>query len=142
MGILTDYFAATPAEAAACQEHGPLPTDLPQLAAKWVEPTILLGRLWAAVDGVKYNQRRHHGDEEMLEPSDEEGPWVIRIREECRAAIAGIPDERIPELAAKWSEAEEWMRPEPDWLAKLIPELRAVARAGIGDRAMYVWICL
>ncbi|MCP2322927.1 hypothetical protein HDA40_001434 [Hamadaea flava] len=142
MGILTDYFAATPAEAAACREHGPLPTELPKVAAKWLEPTILLGQLWAAVDGVKYKVNKHHGDDEMLEPADEEGPWIIRIREECRAAIAGIPDERVPALAATWSEAEEWMAPEPDWLEKLIPELRAVARAAVEDRAMYVWICL
>ena len=43
VGILTDYFAATPEEALPCAAHGPLGTDLPMTALKW------------AVDGVDYS---------------------------------------------------------------------------------------
>jgi hypothetical protein len=49
MGILTDYFAATAEEAAACADHGPLDTQLPTAELQWVEPSIILGRLWVCL---------------------------------------------------------------------------------------------
>lgn len=95
VGILTDYFAATPNEALACALSGPFSTDLPKAELKWVEPTIILGSLWAAVDGADYSVDAYSGDDEMVASPDEQGPWVIRIKEACRAALAGIHDDQI-----------------------------------------------
>ena len=89
MGILTDYFAATPDEALACHE----------------------------------------------------GPFLVAVKEGCRAALAGVTDEPIPALAQAWSQADEWFGADPDGLAAIIAMLHDVARAaGENGRTLYVRI--
>jgi hypothetical protein len=142
MGILTDYFAATAEEATACADHGPLDTQLPTAELKWVEPAIILGRLWAAIDGADYDVDSYSGEDHLV-AGDHEGPWLIRIKDACRDALAGIRDDQVTALAETWSTAEEWSGADASSLATIIPDLRDVARAACApDRNLYVWVCL
>ncbi len=142
MGVLTDYFAATPNEAASCATRGPVVTSLPQVALKFVDPAVILGRLWAHIEAVPFSDS-HYGNGELL-TSGEEGPWLTRIKDGCTAAIAAIPDDRLLPIADQWRAAEEWVG---DWdsqgLAGVVVDLRSVARAAVETgRNMYCWMSL
>jgi hypothetical protein len=103
MGIPTDYFSATPDEALACAPDGPFGTDPPTAELKWVEPAIILGRLWVAVDGAEYSVDAYNGIDAPVASPHEPGPWVIRIKEASWDALASIRDDQILVLATVWS---------------------------------------
>ncbi|MET8543268.1 hypothetical protein ABZW03_21850 [Kitasatospora sp. NPDC004799] len=81
-------------------------------------------------------------------PADEDdpwatGPWVTELAAAARDALAGVPDERVPEAVARWAGAEEWHGAEPSDLLPLAEELIALARrARAAGEQLYCWICL
>jgi hypothetical protein len=81
MGMLTDYFAATPEEAMAHAERGPLVPALPYVELKWVEPSILLGLLWAHIAGAEYSLDEFDGEDDMVALQEEHGTCLIRIKD-------------------------------------------------------------
>lgn len=143
MGLLTDYFAATPEQAAACRLEGPSDEELPVASLKLVDPSVLLGKLWAGVAGQPFGPEYYADDGLVGEPLAD-GPWLVKIKPVCRAVLAGISDEeQVRQAAAGWAEAAEWFgAAEPEELVETILKLRQVAlAAGERGQRLYAWVC-
>ncbi|GHJ14982.1 MULTISPECIES: hypothetical protein [unclassified Micromonospora] len=151
MGILCDYFSASTDETAAAVADvlgGPRAASEPGfdvVELKGLEPTVQLGTLEALLTSVDYdvvtrNPRQGkavaiHNDGEVL---------VISLTDELRAALAAASESRLREVAAPWSETEEfWGQAEPSILAEALIELAGLARraATRGER-LYCWVCV
>lgn len=145
MGILTDYFAATPEQALAIGDTGP-GDELAPLRSKFLEPYVLVGALWEVLrHGHLGSPRRDlQAGGERVDGNDDEGPYMIRLEPEFVAELAALPDDRIAAVAAGWVTAEEWMgEPELEVVAQLVGELRRVARQAVADGVdAYCWICV
>ncbi len=145
VGILTEYFAATPERARAAAATGP-DDELDPLRCKNVEPFVLGGALWEAIRAGRLGSPRAglHAGGERIDGHDDEGPYLIRLAPDFVAELAALPDERLRPVAAQWRTAEEWLgEPEVDPLVELVAELRRVARAAGADGLdAYCWMCL
>ncbi|MEV0156659.1 hypothetical protein AB0H57_23435 [Micromonospora sp. NPDC050686] len=145
MGILTDYFAATPEQALAAIDRGP-GDELTPLRAKFLEPFVLGGQLWAAVrhGALDASDDDLSAGGERVDGNDDEGPYLIRLVDDFVAELAALPDDRVDEVATVWAGAGEWMgEPEPGFLVELVHELRRVARRAETDGVgAYCWMCL
>jgi hypothetical protein len=42
------------------------------------------------------------------DPNSPDGPWVVVLDDQGRDALAGIPSDRLPELAERWAGIEEF----------------------------------
>ncbi|MFD8784666.1 hypothetical protein [Kitasatospora sp. NPDC059599] len=176
MGVLTDYFRAPDAAAVvrALQLTGGGRPDFDDgtgsgsgagsgsgsgfdgVAAKRVDPAIVLGRLVAAV------RREEWQPDTVAEspvwpttpqpgpggPVGEDdpwasGPWVTELGDAVRDTLAGVPDERVPEVVGQWALAQEWNGADPSDLLPLAEELIGLARrARAAGERLYCWICL
>ncbi|MGR6317366.1 hypothetical protein Q2K19_06130 [Micromonospora soli] len=145
MGILTDYFAARPEQALAAADTGP-GDDLAPFRSKFLEPTVLVGRLWAAIrhGGLDLAAEDLSTGEARVDGNDDEGPYLLRLKPAFVSELAALPDERIDDVAAVWRAAEEWMgEPDEKLVAGIVGELRRVARRAVADGVhAYCWICL
>jgi hypothetical protein len=145
----TEYFVADQARAMALAEGGPEGTDLPMLVMKWVEPWVLGTKLWGIIDDLPAPEGRlpfdldgHNAGDEVLLAGDEEGSFgVVKIADGFVRALATLPDERITDVATRWSTAEEWIGTwEPYELDSTVEGLRDLARQVKNlDQHMYMW---
>lgn len=141
MGVLTEYFVATPAEAAACTVVGPAAGIGLVVRLKGVEPAVLLGQLWAAINRTNYSMEYDTTDE--LIAGDDDGPWTVAIKPAFITALASVTDEAAPGLAAIWSAAEEWWGSgDPVLLTETIIQLRDLAAACTNETHLFVWLAV
>ncbi|GIJ44392.1 hypothetical protein Val02_12780 [Virgisporangium aliadipatigenens] len=149
MGILTDYFVATPEVAATLADAGPHEADLPKLELKGVDPAVLGSTLWAVIEGVPvvapysapFDLDRYDAIDEWLNDSDDDTHALVQLDDGFVRALATLPDERVAPVAALWGTAEEWGGPvEPGELDGLVLELRDLAReVRSEEQHLYVW---
>lgn len=149
MGLITDYFAASPQRAVTLAERGPAGEDVPKLEMKWVEPAVLGSTLWAIIedapvpDGhqLPFDLERFDAAAQLMALSEEQTSGLVQIADGFVQALATLPDERIAAVAARWATAEEWTGPwEPGELDDTILGLRDLAReVHPPDQHMYVW---
>ncbi|MER7420348.1 hypothetical protein ABT346_26795 [Micromonospora peucetia] len=149
MGMITDYFVATPGQATALVERGPTGEQLPKLEMKWVEPAVLGSRLWAIIEDAPVTEgqdppldrRRFDAADRLVGLSEDQTSGLEQIADGFVRALAALPDERIPAVAARWATAEEWLGPwEPGELDATVLALRDLARqVHLPDQHLYVW---
>jgi hypothetical protein len=156
MGVLCDYFRAADDEAArklmAATGGGPVVTDGPPLAdaveAKGIDPAVILGKLVGLALGVPWSTdltRAHLVWPENAEDDPEyAGPWVTGVNDQTRDALAGIGEDRAPELAECWGQIEEFSRyADLSALQPLVRDFAGLAsRARTAGESLYCWICL
>ena len=144
MGVLTDFFAATPDELAAMAiEWGPVPPPPAAVAGRRgffgigsrqaspapTEPlgptleavqskgilNVQLGVLDELVTGTPYETLESTGViDAIARDNGEEGPWVFPVRRELRDALATVDEGRAGELARQWGSSEELGATEPE----------------------------
>jgi hypothetical protein len=78
--------------------------------------------------------------------TDYHGPWVVSIGESARDALAEIPEDRMPELAQRWSGIEE-LTPFSDVTPELMLEflrqfVRLARNARTSGDTIYCWMSL
>jgi hypothetical protein len=149
MGILTDYFVATPERAVTLAARGPHGADVPKLELKGVDPAVLGSTLWAVIEGAPvrepysapFDLDRYDAVAEYVADSDEDSHLLVQLDDDFVRVLATLPDERVAPVAASWATAEEWGGPlEPGTLDGLVLELRALAReVRSPDQHLYVW---
>jgi hypothetical protein len=149
VGMFTDYFVATPEQAAALGDDGPADADLPTLELKWVEPAVLGSKLWAIVedapvrpgDTLPFDLDRFNASGKLIALSEDATSGLQQIADGFVRALAGLSDERIPAVSARWATAEEWIAPwEPGELDGTVEGLRDLARqVRLPDQHMYMW---
>ncbi|BBH70801.1 hypothetical protein ACTI_74860 [Actinoplanes sp. OR16] len=153
MGILYDYFRAPGDDAVRRRldendAMSPLDDPFPGIALKTIDPTVILGQLIAAALGrgwdVDLMKDRLIWPEGGEQDPGHEGPWVTRLSDQARDALAGIPADRVPALAEQWATAEEFHGyGDPEYLREVITDFIALTmQAGERNEAVYCWICL
>ena len=142
MGVLTDIFAATDAEASAVSPDDVPIQIFPGVEAKGLDP-VKFGTLQHILIGTDVQEAiRQH---ELVREVSEEGPWITRVPQQLYDAIAAMNGDHVREVADKWSQTEEfqldrWSKADvEDVLTRLI-QLAKDAR-GNGKR-LFVWTCL
>jgi hypothetical protein len=150
--MFTDYFVATRERASELTEDGPAGTEVPTLEMKWVEPAVLGSQLWAIIEDapvppghrVPFDLDRFDAVEDTVFVSDEYTSSLQQIADGLVRALAALPDERIPAVATRWAQAEEWVGPwAPGELDDTVRGLRDLAReVHLPDQHMFVWVCL
>ncbi|GIH22278.1 hypothetical protein Aph01nite_05880 [Acrocarpospora phusangensis] len=168
MGVLYDYYRAAGRDAAIADPENPRAVDEPErpvfdaVDAKSIDPHVAFGQLVALAAGVPYSIDLI--DSVMLYPppegapqSDEEweslpedspyldGSWIAELPVMARDALADLDDSRVPEVAGRWSEAEEfksWSPEDRRHLFALTEQFVGLARrAKADDQLLYCWSC-
>ncbi|MFD9130498.1 hypothetical protein [Kitasatospora sp. NPDC059571] len=164
MGVLTDYFRAPGADAVRqvlerTEGGSPLVgrrSVFDGVPSKGLDPGVVLGQLIAAIREVPWGVDLV-GDTPVWPPGpvpgpdgpegEEDpwvtGPWVFELDAATRDTLAGVPDAAVPEVTARWVQAEELygaaaedMQPVTEWLIRLARNARAAGEL------LYCWMCL
>ena len=141
MGLLADFFAATPKDASQygsfVQNGTPIPTDRFQIASYTNFTPDALGMLWAVLRHEKWNVRRH----QLEHVSHTEGggtTWLFRFPEELVHRLAALSDADLHRVANKWVNPEV-----PGNADELLPVLRDLKRLAIQAEThgtnLYLW---
>jgi hypothetical protein len=83
--------------------------------------------LWATVADLPPEPGRTLMADLLFQGSDE-GPFVMRVPPAFVAAVAAIPAERVPEVAAEWGRSELLAHWQPAELAAVVSQLREFSR--------------
>jgi hypothetical protein len=128
MGILVDYFVASPPELTRLNlKYGPAPADWPHVDCKgWLDG---LDSLAAELTGRDLSE---FGDDERVLGDEEEEAGLTRVAREVVAALAGVDDARLRSYAD-----DELL---DDWEVARYTALRDLARSAVSsDRDVYCW---
>jgi hypothetical protein len=158
MGVLTDYFrapgVAAVQEQMAARDGGPLVSQDSQSSAfdgvelKGIDPAVTLGRLVAFVMDTTYSSElvndRLIWPEGGEQDTEHMGPWVVILDDQTRDTLAGVAAQRVPDLAERWTEIEEFGGMfTVDGLRSSVEQLTALARrARDSGESLYCWISL
>ncbi|MFI1990493.1 hypothetical protein [Actinoplanes sp. NPDC020271] len=152
MGVLIDYFRAP--DVVAVREHldehdGDSPVGaFDGVGLKWIEPGVTLARVIGFATDREWSVDLV--DEKLVWPvgaerdMEYEGPWVSVLDDGSRDVLADIDAARIPELADRWAQIEEFHGlADPEHLREVLTELGALAaRAREHGESLYAWMCL
>ncbi|WP_052768708.1 hypothetical protein [Streptomyces humi] len=129
MGVLYDYFHATDHATAVEQAIGPggdwlSGTTLEEAGADWIDakgldPNVVVGQLVACAEGIPFSAQQDTPDLIWPEPpypregtADPDSPWdtgllLQQLPDRWRDILAGLPEDAVPVVAARWYEIEE-----------------------------------
>ncbi|WP_173036324.1 hypothetical protein [Phytohabitans flavus] len=115
---------------------------------KSVDPEVALGKLVAFAMDTEYSSGLV--DNRLIWPEGGEqdtghmGPWVVTLDDKTRDTLAGVPARRVPDLARRWADIEEFGGLlTPDDLRSALEQLTALAtRARDNGESLYCWMCL
>ncbi|MEU4805373.1 hypothetical protein [Actinosynnema sp. NPDC023587] len=151
MGVLTDYFRATDAETVVRAVEGDVVGPAARAGAvfdgfelKGVDPAVGFGQLVAIALGVPWTPTV--AGARLVWPADgsaDTDAWVFELGERALAAVAGVPDSAVAEVAAEWARAEEWDGASVEEVREIAEGLIGVARRArdAGER-LYCWCAL
>ncbi|MBU2664914.1 hypothetical protein KOI35_15535 [Actinoplanes bogorensis] len=153
MGVLYDYFRAPSlAQVRAHMDendaHSPVPGTFDGIELKNFDPGVVLGRLVGFVTGQEWNTElvrdRLIWPEGAEQDMEYEGPWVVVLPDGVRDILAGIPAERMTELAERWAAIDELSpHADPEFMRELVSEFAALAaRARENDDSLFCWMSL
>ncbi|WP_103529253.1 hypothetical protein [Streptomyces sp. SM12] len=142
MGQYFEYFAATAEEAAACVPDGPTAAGHTVCEVKGIDPVVVLGELFAHArgeDGYDLGRSLERWPVERRPPEGD--AELVRVHDGNVAALASVPDERLPGITVRWAAGEYWVAPErPEELAPSVAQLRDIAvAANRPGHGMYAW---
>ncbi|GIF03880.1 hypothetical protein [Actinoplanes siamensis] len=153
MGVLYDYFRAAGDDAVRRRLDerdggSPVPRGFPGADLKGIDPTIALGKLVGFATGREWAPGLV--GEQLIWPAgaqhnlDHEGPWVTRLDDAARDALAAIPAEQAPELAGRWARIEEFYGGvDAEDLREVLARVVALAaEARAHGESLYVWCAL
>jgi hypothetical protein len=139
MGILTDFFIATPQEALAADLRLGPASKFPTAQLKSVEIVKVL-----QLDAILGD---HELDFDRVMPLGEkttEGPWLFQLPPALVDQLAALSDIESVEVARRWAETPEWAaEPGPSRAAAstALREIRAIARRARADeKPVLLWL--
>jgi hypothetical protein len=165
MGLLTDYFAATPEQAAAVDiQTGPTgPADesarqdrpsvdgstrAPRrvedvLAVKGFEPTVTMATLEGILTGAEFMEIIESDAEPVIADGGPDGPWLVMIRAQLQAALVSTPPGGWRAVAERWAATEKMVGTPASVAVAFLEELAGLARrASDRDQRLYCWMSL
>ncbi|WP_406319631.1 hypothetical protein OHA77_20055 [Streptosporangium sp. NBC_01639] len=167
--MLYDYYRAANRDAAtsrpelgrAVAEHLPGEPVFDAVDAKGIDPGVGLGKLVGLIRGVPWSvdltqsvsvypppEGAPQSEEEWESlPEDSpylEGPGIEELPAAVRDTLADIDDARLPEIAGRWAEIEEFTTygsVDSEYLLTVAEELVGLARsAKDNDQLLYCWL--
>ena len=146
MGILSDFFVATPDQAARYasridedDEGDAITALLNPLQLKGLTG-LEMGTLWAILEGVEWDVGRH-----MLEsiPTGEDAEsWLDRFPDELTRLLARTNASAIESACAAWADTDE-LRCSPSDVLPVLRDIQALTiQAEQQGRSVYLWGCL
>ncbi|MBM0277435.1 hypothetical protein [Micromonospora tarensis] len=159
MGVLYDYFRAPHDEAVAklmdTTDGGPVVREQASpledaVDGKGIDPPVVLGKVVSLALDVPWSvglvRERLVWPDGAREDLEYQGPWVVALSDDTRNALAGIPDERMADLADRWSRVEElshYSHTQPAVMLSRLREFVGLARrARTSGESIYCWISL
>lgn len=142
MGLLTDFFIATPLELASLDDEQ-LPAQVLRGEQFKGVDQVKLARLDTALTGVEFSVAI--GAIDLVRQVSDEGPWTTTVREDVTRRLAELADGDVDGVAERWLNTEEmrldrWTLPDARFV---IERLRGLASDALGgDRRMFHWVCL
>jgi len=153
VGVLYDYFrTADEAEVVRHMDErdgfSPVPAVFDGIELKTIDPCVILGKLVAFATGQQWSSDLV--DDRLIWPAGVqqdmtyEGPWVTALDDRARDLLAGIPADRVPELAGKWATVEEFGGfADHEFLREVVADFTALAvRARERGESIYCWMSL
>lgn len=139
MGLLSDFFIATPDVAQVYAGSGLPPQDICSVGG--ITP-LEVAAIVAALRGVD-DDVAIVDEFESLRPEREE-EWLMAVPHDMVDLLAAVEDARVPELSAKIAATVSEEGPVPDdTFEPMLGELAALAqRAKATGKAMYFWMSL
>jgi hypothetical protein len=139
MGLLSDFFIATPDVARAYEGSGLPPQDVCSVGGITpLEVAAIVGALRGVDDDVAIE------DELESLAGGEEGPWLMSVPHDMVDLLVAIEDARVPELSAKIAGTVSEDGPLPDdTFEPMLGELVVLARrAKATGKGLYFWMSL
>jgi hypothetical protein len=141
MSLLNEFFVAEPAEITVdVIRRGTAGRRPAVLASSFTHLTMAL--LLVAIEGRPEDEAVDRLDafDVVGEP---DGPWVIRLPDALRDALAGATAGDLRRYAERWVRAEELAGATAEDMAALLESLAPLARTGRGaGSSLYLWVCL
>jgi hypothetical protein len=142
-----DYFRAAGPDAVVAMMDDTTGASVPDaVETKWIDPFVVLGQIIAFSLDEPWSIRLVGGG--LLWPRggrdpEYDGPRVTSIGDRARDALADITEDRMPDLAERWSRVPELsgFGMTPDDLQPLLHDLVVLARtARANGQSLYCWI--
>jgi hypothetical protein len=105
--------------------------------AKWIDPSVTLAKLVGFVQGVPWSIGlvketfvRPTLAEAMVDPPEQA---VVQLDDSVRDVLAGVTEEQLPDLVARWAGIEEFRwttagRGDEEYLTEVLTGLAALCR--------------
>ena len=159
MGVLFEYFSAISNDVAASvidRPGGPAsstgaPSETPPhvafdvVATKGIDPVVQLGNLEALLTERPFDDVRASPRSGALVDIRDDGELlVLAVTDELTAALAAADTAKLAEVAAPWSQTEEFYgRADPEDLVPFLVALAGLARRATAQGfALYCWVCV
>ncbi len=141
MGLLSDFFIATPEEVRRLDLHRSPADRLPGFQAKGIDP-VKLAILESCVEGAPLEAHPESLEQMMVRDAGEDGPWVMKIPAHVMKGLAGATPQQLRQWAQGLAETEEWgfdsgAAKEASRVLKAVAKLAREAEAK--GRRLYVW---
>jgi len=141
MGILADFFVATPDDALKYAAPGSFQDAALKLRVAPVEyksfTTVEIGTLWAILANEEWSVAKHDLIDESLE--GEEESWLFRFPPALVELLADATDKELSLANAKWATTEE-LNCAPSDLLPVTLDLQRLAKTSVATgNPMYLW---
>lgn len=140
MGILTDYFIATRAEAQDMDADA-LPISRFDCAQLKGVDSVVLAQLDVLVRELPFTEAVDAS--ELIHMASEEGPWVLSVPHELVERLAKMPDAETASLATRWIQCEELQGWTTEDAIFVLNQLRRLASKAVSsNKEMFLWVSL
>lgn len=143
MGILADFFAATPEQATRYAHRFDEP-DKGSAIKKLLAPKeyqgftgLEMGTLWALLEGEPWDIDRHMLQEILLTHEGE--TWLERFPDALVQRLAHATPAQLAGVLVEWAKTEE-LACEPSELQPVLDDLQSLARDALNSgKFVYLW---
>jgi|GEM_PF-1310712 len=146
MGVLTDIVLAGTNEAKKVEASDGPSREFAGIDAKGIDQ-VRMGTLYAILTSSEYDPGFMLDEESVIEPDDEDGPWVHIVPQKMVLLLSKLTDAGIPAVADEWGKTEEFQPEYSSWsqedILKFLEQIRSLSKKALTDnKTMYMWMCL
>ena len=141
MGIIADFFIATPADALAYEaslSNRAASIEKYQPAEYRNLTGLEFGILWAMLEEEQWSIDKH--SLVQVHFGDDGETWLMLFPEPLVSVLAAIDDSQLPDIAKRWSEIEELSFWTPKDTLDVLKDVRGLAlRSQETGTGLYLW---
>ncbi len=141
MGLLADFFVATPEDAlkygAFVQNGDPIPTDRFQVAPYKNFTPLALEMLWAILRHEQWDVKRHNLEHVFHAVGGES--WLFRFPDELVQRLSALKEADLHQVANAWAHPPEVPGNSDELLPVLLDVKQLALQAQMYGRSVYLW---